>query len=490
MQDLVCANEKRRRNKMITTFTLQQLAANYGGEVCNGSNQLNSVSIDSRKVVNGDLFVALKGDRFDAHDYLQQALDQGVTAFVINKNAKDKIPEIDGMDIWLVDDTTVALGNIAEWQRDHFDKPLIAVTGSSGKTTVKGMLSKIFAVYVGEDAIFATKGNFNNHIGVPLSLMSIEKKHQYAVIEMGASGPQEIAYLTGMAKPTIALVNNVMPAHVEGFGSVDAIANAKGEIYQGLNETGTAIVNGDDVYAGQWLEQVKKLKTLVFSMTDNLLINGKQAQIRARNINLLKNGCYSFCLVCEDQAVVVKLAVLGKHNITNAIAAAACAYSAGMDIEFIRMGLEKFRGEAGRVQVVEGCKGSTLIDDTYNANPGSVKAAIDILAEMPGRTVLVLGDMGELGDEAEFQHQVVGQYAAEKNIAHMFTLGKNSAFAATAFGSSAQHCSTFETLIEGLTELVADDVAILVKGSRSSRMERVINALKSSGDNNNASLAC
>ncbi len=490
MQGLVYANGKRRSDLMITAFTLQQLAIRYGGTVRDGFNHINSVSIDSREVAGSDLFVALKGDRFDAHDYLQQALDKGVTAFVVNKNAEEKLSKQEGIDVWFVDDTTVALGNIAQWQRDHFHKPLIAVTGSSGKTTVKGMLSKIFAVYVGEDAIFATKGNFNNHIGVPLSLMSIEKKHQYAVIEMGASGPQEIAYLTDMAKPTIALVNNVMPAHVEGFGSVDAIATAKGEIYQGLDEKGIAIVNGDDVYASQWLRQVETLKTTVFSMFESVLANGQQAQVRAKNIILLKNGCYSFCLVCEEQAVVVKLAVLGKHNITNAIAAAACAYSAGMDIEFIRMGLENFRGEAGRVQVVEGCNGSTLIDDTYNANPGSVKAAVDILAEMPGQTVLVLGDMGELGDEAEFQHQSVGQYAAEKNITHLFTLGKNSALAAKAFGSSAQHCSTFENLIEGLTKLAANDVAILVKGSRSSRMERVIHALKPSGDNNNASLAC
>jgi UDP-N-acetylmuramoyl-tripeptide--D-alanyl-D-alanine ligase len=470
---------------MIRSISLQQLVTAYGGQLMGVSRLIHSVSTDTRSIARSDCFVALRGEQFDGHDYLQQALDKGVAIFVIEKSQRERLAQLDNISAWLVDDTTIALGQIAQLNRSHFSRPVVAITGSSGKTSVKGMLAEILGFFVGMDAVFATKGNLNNHIGVPLSLLSINRHHHFAVIEMGASAGGEIAYLSSLAKPTVAMINNVMPAHVEGFGSVDAIATAKGEIYSGLAADGVALINGEDAYAPQWFAQNRMRSVIIFSPS----AQHPQAQVAARNYQLQRNGCYSFSLTCGDHAVVVKLQVLGKHNIANAVAAAACAFALGLNIEFIRKGLERFQSSPGRMRIVHGHNNCTLIDDTYNANPGSVKAAIDVLAEMPGKTILVLGDMAELGDEADAQHQLIGRYAAEKNIQQLFTLGNKSALTAAAFGTEAHHCDSLDVLINEVAKELSDDVAVLVKGSRSSRMERVIQALQSIGDNNNASVA-
>jgi UDP-N-acetylmuramoyl-tripeptide--D-alanyl-D-alanine ligase len=475
---------------VIVFFTLQELATLYGGEVSGPNSVIESIGIDTRFIQSEDLFVALKGERFDAHNHLEQAIEKGVRSFVIGTIEAKKFLESYSCSIWLVNDTVKALGHIAQYQRDHFVNPLVAITGSSGKTSVKGMLAAILSCYVGEPSVFATKGNFNNHIGVPLSLFSISPSHQYAVIEMGASGPREIAYLSAMAKPTVAVINNVMPAHVEGFGSVDAIATAKGEIYQGLLKYGCAIVNGDDVYANQWLSEIKQEKKIIFSSSGKTSYAGHQVQVYAKNSCLLSNGCYSFSLSCGEDSVVVKLGVLGQHNIENAVSASACAYALGVDVQFIRKGLEHFSAEKGRLQVLSGVNCSTLIDDSYNANPGSMKAAINVLSEASENSIFVMGDMGELGDSADEQHREIGVYAKSKGIRHLLTIGINSENTAKAYGESAQHFESIDSLIEHLQELTMSQPVVLVKGSRSSRMERVIQALKFTGDNNNASLAC
>lgn len=478
---------------MITSFTLQALAKRYGGQAHGPESELHSISTDTRSVQANDLFVALKGERFDAHDHLQQALDKGVRAFVIHKAALEKIPEEYRCSIWLVDDTTLALGQLAEYQRDHFDGPVIAITGSGGKTSVKGMLASILSCAVGRQKVFATKGNLNNHIGVPLSIFSIEPSHQYAVLEMGASGPDEIAYLSSMAKPNIALVNNVMPAHVEGFGSIDGIATAKGKIYQGLKDNGCAIVNSDDVYAEQWLATIKQERRLLFSASGNTSFNDHTVEVYAQHSHLLENACYAFDLFCGEQTTNVKLNVLGRHNVANAVAAATCAYALGIDIKFIAQGLEQFSAEKGRLQVLSGVNDATLIDDTYNANPGSMKAALDVLAESASNAIFVMGDMGELGATVAEEHRQIGAYAKQKNISHFFTLGKYSELAAKAYGEGAQHFTDIDSLINTLKKLTLNRPVILAKGSRSARMERVIAALcpgiNSSGGNN-ASLAC
>ncbi len=475
---------------MIAAFALQKLASLYGGQVYGPGTLLSAVGTDTRTIEADNLFVALRGERFDAHDHLEQALDKGVKAFVIDRAESKELLEQHQCSVWLIKDTTLALGHIAEYQRSQFSKPLIAITGSSGKTSVKGMLASILSCYVGVESVFATKGNFNNHIGVPLSLLSLNNTHQYAVIEMGASGPNEIAYLSAMAKPDIAVVNNVMPAHVEGFGSVQGIATAKGEIYSGLKEHGCAIVNGDDVYADQWLDNIKQETTILFSGSGRTEHNSNKVAVYAKNSRILNNGCYSFSLSCGDEAVVVKLNVLGQHNVANAVSAAACAYALGMNIQFIRKGLEQFSAEKGRLQVLAGINQSTLIDDTYNANPGSMKAALDVLADSSSKSIFVMGDMGELGDSAKEEHESIGAYAKQKNIQYFFSLGKQSEHASTAYGEGAQHFESIESLIDTLQGLTLKQPVILVKGSRSARMERVVHALIFSGDNNNASLAC
>jgi UDP-N-acetylmuramoyl-tripeptide--D-alanyl-D-alanine ligase len=496
MLALACAVVKRRLIDMIKPLILQMLAHRFGGEAFGEERSFSAFSTDTRTVAKGDLFIALKGNSFDAHDYLEQAIEKGASGIVANKTHRENLIGRENIVVWLVDDTTKALGQIGEYHRDLFERPLVAITGSSGKTTVKGMLASIFSAYVGKESVFATRGNLNNHFGVPFSLLELSRKHQYAVIEMGASAGGEIGYLTQIAKPQVALVNNVMAAHVEGFGSVDAIAVAKGEIYNGLSESGTAVINIDDHYAKQWMDKNKERKVITFSSGGasashiNTVIGDDEPNVRSRNASLLKNGCYSFCLKCGESAIVVKLNVLGKHNVANATAAAACAFALGIDVAMIRKGLESFLGESGRLQVFEGAEGSTLVDDTYNANPGSVKAAIDVLAKMPGDRVLVLGDMAELGEDSEDQHAEIGRYALDKKIEQLLTIGEQCKLACNAFGKGGLHFSSIDDLIGHLFDSVSSNVSVLVKGSRSARMERVVHALKRGGDNNNASLAC
>jgi UDP-N-acetylmuramoyl-tripeptide--D-alanyl-D-alanine ligase len=470
---------------VIKPISLRLLAEQYGGEFIGTQKTFNSLSIDTRTISEGELFVALVGENFDAHNFLDLALKKGAAGLVIEKNRQSLLSSDISIPLWLVEDTTKALGYIAEYQRAFYSNKLIAVTGSNGKTTVKGMLSAIFSAFVGEASVFATKGNLNNHIGVPLSLLELTKGIQFAVIEMGASGPGEIGYLSRMAKPDIAMVNNVMPAHVEGFGSIDAIAKAKGEIYESLSADGIAVINGDDYYAEQWLIQNHHRNICIFSGSG--LADKKN--VYARNRLRMRNGCYSFCLTCDGGSLVVKLGTIGEHNINNAVAAAAVAFSLGLDIEFIGKGLENYQGDPGRLQVLKGLGDCVLIDDTYNANPGSARAAIDVLAGMEGETILVLGDMAELGKDESQLHAEVGIYALEKNINKLISLGNKASSSADAFGEGSAQFLEWEQLVEYLSKYVHSDVSILVKGSRSSRMERVIKALQQPGENN-ASLAC
>ncbi len=477
---------------MIGSLTFQALVDRFGGYLVNGDFSFSSVSTDTRTIQSGDVFVALKGDRFDAHDFLSTALENGAQALVLSQPKENiSCPQ------WIVADTTIALGNIARLAKEQFTGSLVAVTGSSGKTTVKGMLLSILQEASGQEEVLATKGNLNNHIGVPLTLFSLNPKHRFAVIEMGASGLGEIEYLTQLAKPNVALVNNVMAAHVEGFGSISNIANAKGEIYEGLLHDGIAVINVDDQYASQWLSQNSERKTMTFSTT-----KATGADVMAHNICSDEKHCASFELLLgrefgakfglklANQSLDVNLNVIGKHNVANAVAAAACAYALSVDSEAIIRGLNKYSGDAGRLQLMPGFNHSVVIDDSYNANPGSVCAAIDVLASMSLNTVLVLGDMGELGDQSEQAHRDVGEYAANKNINHLLSLGNLTSLSAEAFGVNGVSYQAIELLIDQAKKIADEKTVFLIKGSRSSRMERVVQALIERGDNNNASLAC
>lgn len=453
---------------MMTGLTLSQMAQVYGGTLMYPDCHFQSVSIDSRHLDEGQLFVALRGERFDAHEFLPEVATR-VSGMVVERPVKDiNVPQ------WVVPDTTEALGQIALVNRKAFMGRVVAVTGSSGKTTVKEMVATI----LGESApVLSTKGNLNNHIGVPLTLLGLSARHRYAVIEMGASAIGEIGYLCGLVSPDVVLVNNVLPAHVAGFGGVENIAKAKGEIYQGVAAEGIAIINLDEPYADQW-RGLTKARVLTFSMTN------QHADFTAKDLVVGDLGCYDFVLVTPAGEAAIRLTLPGTHNVANALAAAACAHAAGAELGAIAAGLNKLQQVPGRMNLECLSTGVTLIDDSYNANPGSVKAAINALMDFSGRRILVLGDMGELGDDEMRLHADVGRYAAEKGIDTLLAVGPLCINAVREFGANGQHFESKEQLGEYLVKeaQLKSDAVVLVKGSRFMVMEDVVRLIKESGE--------
>jgi len=450
---------------MINSLRLTDAAIRFGGTLLNPDCEFDAVSIDSRHIADGDLFVALVGERLDGHQFLADVADRA-SGLVVSKADTDlPLPQ------WVVEDTTVALGQLAQLQRDAFSGTVIAVTGSTGKTSVKELVKSILG---GLGSVHATKGNFNNHIGVPLTLLDMPQDSDFAVVEMGASAASEISYLCSIAKPQISLINNVQTAHLEGFGSVAGIAAAKGEIYSGLDAAGIAILNLDQSWEAEWMELIGDRECITFSVDDDC------ADISASDIELLENGCCRFTLhIFTDTSVesqVVNLAIPGRHSVSNALAAAACAVAAGASIEQIATGIEATESPARRLQIKALAQGGQIIDDSYNASPESVRAAIDVLASSSGRRVLVLGDMGELGTGAEQLHAELGDYALSAGIDQLYTLGNLSAKASEAF--KGQHFTDLESLKAPLfNEIERRDLTLLVKGSRSSKMDLVVDVL-------------
>ena len=434
----------------------------------NGNASFARVNTDTRTLAEGDLFVALKGERFDAHDFIQQAVDKKPCALVVERYFPDvNLPQL------VVNDSLLALGQIAAFNRSLFSGPLIAITGSSGKTTVKTMLANILQ-QAGET--HATRGNFNNHIGVPLMLLQLTADHKFAVIEMGASGPNEIAYLCELAKPDVTMINNVMPAHIEGFGSIEGVAKAKGEIYQALSFGQTAVVNLDDKFANGWLQQLDQKSVSVIKVS----LENKTADVFASHVQLdTPSGEFSgiqFQLSYQGQSLAVDMSAQGEHNVRNALMASACALALKIDLKNIQQGLQNFSPVAGRMARYQGVSGSQIIDDSYNANPGSVRAAIDVLARAE-HGVLVLGDLAELGDNAAELHAELGDYARQKNIQQLFTLGKLSEHLSRRYGQGAEHFTDRELLISRLQQIARPGMTYLIKGSRSARMELIVQAL-------------
>lgn len=450
---------------MMTSVKLSALSECLNATLINGDALIQGVSTDTRNIHDGDLFIALKGERFDAHDFAAQAIDSGAVALVVDHPLALPIPQL------VVDDTRIALGLIGEYNRAFFTGTLIAVTGSSGKTTVKEMLATILSG-VGETLF--TQGNLNNDIGVPLTLLRLSEGHRYAVIEMGASGPNEIAYSVSLSHPDIAIVNNAMGAHLEGFGSLEGVVEAKGEIYDGLTNQGTAVVNADDPYAQRWLDRAKGKSILTFGLAAG-------ADVRAQALFLQESGCYGFDLMYQNESVAVRLNVLGRHNVCNALAAAAVSISAGLSLSQIASGLGKFSAVKGRMFSSQGVNGALVLDDSYNANPGSVRAAISMLSELNGERTLVLGDMGELGADEVSLHQEVGQFAAQMGIEKLFAVGRLSQFTVEAYkqagGVCAEHMSDKSELVSRLQHEAHSAMVILVKGSRSAAMDQVVNCL-------------
>lgn len=451
---------------MSARMSLHEAAVAMAGTPLGENVSFTGVSIDSRTVAAGNLFIALQGDNFDGHEFVAAAKERGAVAAVIAADALEKVKE-SGLPLALVADTRLALGALATSWRARFTLPLIAVTGSNGKTTTKEMIASILKVAFA-DAVLATQGNFNNDIGLPLTLLKLDAGHRAAIIEMGMNHPGEIACLTRMARPTVAVVTNAQRAHLAGMGTLETIATEKGSVFMGLAKSGVAVFNADDAWADLWRRQSASRRVMTFSLEGNAEVAGR-CQSRGLETRLTIN--------VQDEEIEVSLALPGVHNARNALAAATAALAAGVSLESVRQGLAAFRGIKGRLQLRAGLSGAVVLDDTYNANPDSVRAGIEVLAATVGRKILVLGDMGEIGDMTGQFHDEVGGYAKSQGVDLLLAIGESSTLAAHNFGAGGQHYKKIEDLIESLNKELNPETTVLVKGSRFMRMERVTDAI-------------
>lgn len=429
-----------------------------GGSLHGSDAAFHGVASDSRSLPAAALFVALRGPNFDGHDFLPAAVAAGAAGALVEHAVDSPLPQV------VVGDPLATLGHMAGQWRDRFRRPLVGLTGSNGKTTLKEMIRAILAR---RGSVLATAGNYNNHIGMPLTLCRLDPdRHDYAVIEMGANHPGEIAYLTAIARPDVAVLNNAAACHIEGFGSLSGVARAKGEIFQGLDAGGVAVINADDTFARYWRTLVECRRVIDF---------GLHADAAVRGVVL---GPGLFRLHCDAGESEVRLQVPGEHNVSNALAAAAACRALDVPLEDITAGLGSFAGVSGRYERLRGPHRSTLINDSYNANPASLAAAMSTLTETP--RWLVLGDMGELGEDSAAHHWTAGEQARSYGFERLFTLGQYSAEASAAFGAGARHFERIEELVVVLARALAEvgpAPTVLIKGSRSMRLERVVAAL-------------
>jgi UDP-N-acetylmuramoyl-tripeptide--D-alanyl-D-alanine ligase len=439
-------------------------AAAMLGVPFNGTDaEVLRVSTDSRTIQPGDLFFALRGDKFDGGAYAARALQQGAVGVVLDAR---QAPEI--ATAIRVNDTRLALGTLAAAWRQRFTLPVIGITGSNGKTTVKEMLAAILRIEAGsDDAVLNTEGNLNNDIGLPMMLLRLRDTHRFAVLEMGMNHAGEIDYLTRLARPDIAVVINALTAHIGFLGSVENIARAKGEIFNGLSEAGIAIFNADDAHAHLWREQNAQRPVIDFGLAASAKVHGNYVPTAfgsALNVTL------------PHGTLEIALQVPGEHNVMNALAAATTACALDISYRSIVAGLSGFAGVKGRLQRKPALHGSTFIDDTYNANPDSVKAALAVLAQQPGKKLLVLGDMGELGEDAAAMHAQIGLAARAAGVDRLLALGDLTKETVGAFGSGAMHFERIQELLAELENALTPDTTVLVKGSRFMQMERVVNS--------------
>lgn len=461
-------------------ITLAEIAQVTAGKIVNAKNQnkvITSVSTDTRFIEIGALFIALKGDRFDAHQFLDKAASAGASVLLVEQINNSQLPCI------VVKDTRIALGLLSAYvKRQITGLQLVAITGSNGKTTTKELLTKILTLFSTADgAVLSTAGNFNNDIGVPLTLLRLSRQNRFAVIELGANHIGEIAYTAQLLKPDVALINNVMPAHLDGFGSIEGVAQAKGEIWDSLDKKGTGVVNLDADFATDYLQRLNNLqcKILTFSQTD------KSADLFTSNIHFDLLGRAGFTLNFHNkervESVNVQLNLAGKHNISNALAAACLATALGCSLAVVSQGFSLLQAVKGRVNYCSVNELITVIDDTYNANSASVKAAVDLLAQQSGKSLLILADMGELGIYSEQEHREIGLYVAKAGIQQLLTVGSLSLLTQQRFqsegGKQSKHFTDKESLKNHLQKLLAENrrkLNILVKGSRNAKMEEIV----------------
>jgi UDP-N-acetylmuramoyl-tripeptide--D-alanyl-D-alanine ligase len=446
------------------------------GATAHGEARFVSVSTDSRTLSRDALFVALRGERFDGHRFLDAARERGAAAAMVDEESK-ATAEAAQLPLLVVADTRMALGRLAGRWRARFDIPLIAVTGSNGKTTVKEMIAAILRAHFGEAGALATEGNLNNDVGVPLTLLRLRGSHGAAVIELGMNHPGETASLAAIASPTVALVNNAQREHQEFMKGVAEVAREHAAVFDSLRPGGIAVINADDEFAGYWRARLGGKHVRDFGID-------RPAQVSARHASAEFGSRIE--LRAPEGNVEIDLHASGRHNVANACAAAASAIAAGASLDAVARGLAAFRPVGGRMQRLAARSGARLIDDSYNANPDSVRAAIDVLAAETGTKFLLLGDMGEVGERGIEFHREVGRYARERGIDWLYATGELSRAAVDAFGKGARHFTTIEALVAAAKEQVTSNTSALVKGSRFMRMERVVQAL--AGDTQKAGM--
>lgn len=444
--------------------SLQALVEVLSAELIGADCQISEVTTDTRNVTAGCLFIALQGERFDAHDFAEEAIAAGAGALLVSKRLSVAVPQL------VVSDTRLALGQLAGWVRQQVPARVVALTGSSGKTSVKEMTAAILS-QCGQ--VLYTAGNFNNDIGVPLTLLRMQPQHDFAVIELGANHIGEIAYTTALTRPQTALVNNLAAAHLEGFGSLAGVAQAKGEIFAGLPSDGVAIINADNNDWPHWQSQLHDKKVWRFSPQA-----AEGVDFFASDITVNAKGT-QFTLHSPFGSMAVALPLPGRHNVANALAASALAMSVGASLEAVRCGLQQLQAVPGRLFPIPLKPGQLLLDDSYNANVGSMTAAAQVLADMPGYRVMVAGDMAELGEDAEECHRQVGEAARLAGVDKVLTVGELSQLLSAA-SADGEHFHDKAAVIARVAELLAEHtvITVLIKGSRSAAMEQVVRALQ------------
>ena len=449
---------------MKMTLTLAAAAKLLNCPELSENGTITGAAIDSRQVKQGDVFIAISGEKVDGHNYIAAARKAGASLALVSQRQDDELPQL------VVDDVIAAFGQLATVWRDQSRCKVIAVTGSNGKTTVKEMLAAILSQ---SHKVIATAGNFNNNLGVPLTLFRLQSETDYAVIEMGANHLGEIAGLVKLAKPNVALINNVGAAHTEGFGSLAGVATAKGEIFSDLPEDGVGIVNADMPYVKQWQQIIQPQKMKTFGME-------AEADVQATDCQSHVTASH-FMAKCDDVFHYINLPLPGKHNIANALAAITVCKALSISLEDIESGLAVMKGVPHRLQLRQGKGKSTLIDDSYNANPDSYEQAIATLKTFPGEHWLVLGDFGELGEETKTIHSNLGQQAKAAGITRLFTVGQDSELASSAYGQGAQHFNDIAELQKQLEATLAEEVTCLIKGSRFMNLDKLADGLAMEG---------
>jgi UDP-N-acetylmuramoyl-tripeptide--D-alanyl-D-alanine ligase len=445
-------------------INLSEIANCLNGALIGKDAKIFGVSIDTRTLKAGQLYIAIAGKNFDGHDFISTAQKSGAIAILTHKKLETDLPQI------LVDNTQLALAKLAGVWREKMNLNVIGVTGSNGKTTTKEMLAAILSV---NDSVLFTQGNLNNEIGVPLTLLKISPENRYAVIEMGANHSGEIAYTSRLANADVVIITNVGAAHLEGFGDLNGVAKTKGEIIETLNPNGIVILNADDAFFDYWKNIAGSRKIITFGLHENAAVHAENIDVKIENHQFVTR----FDLKIADEKISVNLPFAGNHNVLNALAATAATSALGISLEQIKQGLETMSPVNGRLQLLRGNLGSTIINDTYNANTSSLKAALDVLQKCDGEHWVILGAFGELGENAENLHFEMGETLKNVGIKRLFAVGELTKQTVAAFGENAAHFVSQIELLETVTPLLTGNETILIKGSRSQRMENVTAAL-------------